>query len=44
MEECKMEAKQNSITKFMQQPDAQFFIPVYQRNYEKFLNEFNLSY
>jgi uncharacterized protein with ParB-like and HNH nuclease domain len=29
-----MEAKQNSITKFMQQPDAQFFIPVYQRNYD----------
>ena len=29
-----MEAKQNSITKFMQQQDAQFFIPVYQRNYD----------
>lgn len=29
-----MEAKQNSITRFMQQQDAQFFIPVYQRNYD----------
>ena len=29
-----MEAKQNSIVKFMQQQDTQFIIPVYQRNYE----------
>ena len=29
-----MEAKQNSIPKFMQQQDAKFFIPVYQRNYD----------
>lgn len=29
-----MEAKQNSITKFMQQQDVQFIIPVYQRNYD----------
>lgn len=28
-----MEAKQNSITRFIQQQDAQFYIPVYQRNY-----------
>ncbi|MBM2814112.1 MAG: hypothetical protein HW421_874 [Ignavibacteria bacterium] len=29
-----MEAKQNSIAKFMQQQDTQFLIPVYQRNYD----------
>ncbi len=29
-----MEAKQNLITKFMQQQDVQFLIPVYQRNYD----------
>lgn len=28
-----MEAKQNSIVKFMQMQDAKFYIPVYQRNY-----------
>lgn len=33
-----MEAKQNSIVKFMQQQDTQFVIPVYQRNYD-WLNE-----
>lgn len=29
-----MEAKQNSVFKFMQQQDTQFIIPVYQRNYD----------
>ncbi len=29
-----MEAKQNSLIKFLQQQDAQFYIPVYQRNYD----------
>ena len=29
-----MEAKQNSIVKFIQQQDTQFLIPVYQRNYD----------
>lgn len=29
-----MEAKQNSVFKFMQQQDTQFVIPVYQRNYD----------
>ncbi len=29
-----MEAKQNSIFKFIQQQDTQFIIPVYQRNYD----------
>lgn len=29
-----MEAKQNSITRFIQQQDTQFIIPVYQRNYD----------
>lgn len=33
-----MEAKQNSIVRFMQQQDTQFVIPVYQRNYD-WLNE-----
>lgn len=29
-----MEAKQNSIVRFIQQQDTQFLIPVYQRNYD----------
>ncbi len=29
-----MEAQQNSISRFMEQRDARFYIPVYQRNYD----------